>query len=48
MITKPIDGKLALNVEARLSEFALTQILSRLLEACTIDRNYRTALEATA
>ncbi|WP_354432472.1 SOS response-associated peptidase family protein [Mucilaginibacter sp. UYP27] len=48
MMTKPVDGKLAPNVEARLSEIALTQIPSRLLEACTIDRNYRTALEATA
>jgi putative SOS response-associated peptidase YedK len=33
--------------EERLSQIARTQIPSRLLEFCTIDRNYRTALEAT-
>jgi putative SOS response-associated peptidase YedK len=47
MMTKPIEGKLSPAIEARLSEIALTQIPSRLLEACTIDRNYRTALETT-
>ena len=31
----------------RLSQIARTQIPSRLLEFCTIDRNYRTTLEAT-
>jgi putative SOS response-associated peptidase YedK len=33
--------------EERLSKIARTQIPSRLLEYCTIDRNYRTTLEAT-
>jgi putative SOS response-associated peptidase YedK len=33
--------------EERLSQIARTQIPSRLLEFCTIDKNYRTALEAT-
>jgi len=33
--------------EERLSQIARTQIPSRLLEFCTIDRNYRSALEAT-
>jgi len=33
--------------EERLSQIARTQIPSRLLEFCTIDRNYRTTLEAT-
>jgi putative SOS response-associated peptidase YedK len=33
--------------EERLSQIAQTQIPSRLLEFCTVDRNYRTALEAT-
>lgn len=33
--------------EERLSLIARTQIPSRLLEFCTIDRNYRTTLEAT-
>jgi putative SOS response-associated peptidase YedK len=33
--------------EERLSQIARTQIPSRLLEFCTVDRNYRTALEAT-
>jgi putative SOS response-associated peptidase YedK len=47
MMTKPVNGKLTPSMEARLSEIALTQIPSRLLEACTIDRNYRTALDAT-
>jgi putative SOS response-associated peptidase YedK len=47
MMTKPVNGKLTPAIEARLSEIALTQIPSRLLEACTIDRSYRTALEAT-
>jgi putative SOS response-associated peptidase YedK len=32
--------------EERLSQIAQTQIPSRLLEFCTIDRNYRTTLEA--
>src|SRR6201996_1818725 len=33
--------------EERLSQIARTQIPSRLLEFCTVDRNYRTTLEAT-
>jgi len=33
--------------EERLSQIARTQIPSRLLDFCTVDRNYRTALEAT-
>lgn len=33
--------------EERLSQIARTQIPSRLLEYCTIDRNYRTTLETT-
>jgi hypothetical protein len=33
--------------EERLSQIARTQIPSQLLEFCTIDRNYRTTLEAT-
>lgn len=33
--------------EERLSEIARTQIPSQLLEFCTIDKNYRTTLEAT-
>jgi putative SOS response-associated peptidase YedK len=33
--------------EERLSQIARTQIPSRLLDFCTIDRNYRTTLEAT-
>ena len=33
--------------QERLSQIARTQIPSRLLEFCTIDRNYRTTLEAT-
>lgn len=33
--------------EARLTEIALTQIPSKLMEACTIDKNYRFAGEAT-
>ncbi|QXV66822.1 hypothetical protein INP83_06985 [Mucilaginibacter sp. 21P] len=32
--------------EERLSQIARTQIPSRLLDHCTIDRNYRTTLEA--
>jgi putative SOS response-associated peptidase YedK len=32
--------------EERLSQIARTQIPSRLLEFCTVDRNYRTTLEA--
>jgi hypothetical protein len=32
--------------EERLSQIARTQIPSRLLDFCTVDRNYRTALEA--
>jgi putative SOS response-associated peptidase YedK len=34
--------------EERLSQIARTQIPSKLLDFCTIDRNYRTALEATS
>jgi len=34
--------------EERLSQIARTQIPSRLLDFCTVDRNYRTALETTA
>jgi len=33
--------------EERLSQIARTQIPSRLLDFCTVDRNYRTTLEAT-
>jgi putative SOS response-associated peptidase YedK len=33
--------------EERLSQIARTQIPSRVLDFCTVDRNYRTALEAT-
>ncbi|MDT3402279.1 SOS response-associated peptidase [Mucilaginibacter terrae] len=33
--------------EERLSEIARTQIPSRMLDFCTVDRNYRTALEAS-
>jgi putative SOS response-associated peptidase YedK len=33
--------------EERLAQIARTQIPSRLLDFCTVDRNYRTALEAT-
>lgn len=33
--------------DERLSQIARTQIPSRLLEFCTVDRNYRTTLEAT-
>lgn len=39
LMTKP--------TEERLQEIALTQIPSRLLEFCTIDKNYRTEHEAT-
>lgn len=46
MMTKPVDGKLTPAMEARLSEIALTQIPSRLLEVCTIDRDYRLSKEA--
>lgn len=46
MMTKPVDGKLTPAMEARLSEIALTQIPSRLMEVCTIDRDYRLSLEA--
>lgn len=47
MMTKPVDGKLTPVMQARLSEIALTQIPSKLLEVCTIDRDYRLSLEAT-
>lgn len=47
MTTKPVNGELTAQQERRLSEIALTQIPSRLLEACTIDRDYRTSGEAT-
>lgn len=33
--------------EERLSQIARTQIPSRLLDFCTVDRNYRTTLDAT-
>ncbi|MEJ6980002.1 SOS response-associated peptidase family protein [Pedobacter sp. P351] len=47
MMTKPVDGKLTPAMEARLSEIVLTQIPSRLLEVCTIDKEYRLSKEAT-
>lgn len=47
MMTKPVNGALTAEQEARLSEIALTQIPSHLLETCTIDSDYRTKGEAT-
>lgn len=47
MMTKPVNGALTGEQEARLSDIALTQIPSRLLETCTIDSDYRTKGEAT-
>ncbi|WP_246229818.1 hypothetical protein [Mucilaginibacter humi] len=46
MMTQPTEGKLTPANEARLSEIALTQIPSRLLETCTIDKDYRLSGEA--
>lgn len=46
MMTRPTNGKLTEANEARLSEIALTQIPSKLLEACTIDKDYRFSGEA--
>lgn len=47
MMTQPANGALTAEQEARLSEIALTQIPSRLLETCTINSDYRTNGEAT-
>lgn len=47
MMIKPVDGKLTPAMEARLSEIALTQIHSRLIEVCTIDKDYRLSKEGT-
>lgn len=46
MMTRPVNGKLTEASQSRLSEIALTQIPSKLLEACTIDKDYRFSGEA--
>lgn len=48
MMTKPTAGKLTPEDEARLSEIALTQIPSKMLDFCTVDSDgYRLNGEAT-